>query len=346
MRNQLTAISGAVTASFQYDTFGRRMRKTVNGVATDYLYDGGNVVQEKMGGTPSANLLTGGIDEVFSRANTSATQSLLTDGLGSTVALLDSAGLPQTEYTYEPFGNTGTSGPASANSSQYTGRENDGTGLYYYRARYYSPTLQRFISEDPAEFGGGDSNLYAYVSNSPSNFTDPSGEMNPLVGACLGGAAFSVVDDIFSGRKPTPRSAFEGCLGGLLFFGAGRALGPILKAVAPKLPRLPGVTPRPALAPRYQRHHSDPKFLGGDPKQPLTRVPERTHQKLHRDMNDFLRNRKDSFGNDMAPRRGNSGQRIRQNFSRQERIDALRDFYNQNTNRYPGAARDFFNQHP
>ena len=35
------------------------------------------------------------------------------------------------------------------NPFQYTGRENDATGLYYYRARYYSPTLRRFISEDP-----------------------------------------------------------------------------------------------------------------------------------------------------------------------------------------------------
>ncbi len=64
----------------------------------------------------------------------------------------------------------------STNTYQYTGRENDGTGLYFYRARYYSPTLQRFISEDPLGFRGGDANLYAYVWNSPSNFFDPIGE--------------------------------------------------------------------------------------------------------------------------------------------------------------------------
>jgi RHS repeat-associated protein len=40
----------------------------------------------------------------------------------------------------------------SANPAQYTGRENDGTGLYYYRGRYYSPTLQRFASQDPLGF--------------------------------------------------------------------------------------------------------------------------------------------------------------------------------------------------
>lgn len=68
----------------------------------------------------------------------------------------------------EPFGKTAVSGAASANPLQYTGRESDGTGLYYYRARYYSPTFQRFISEDPLGFAGGDVNLYAYVGNSPT----------------------------------------------------------------------------------------------------------------------------------------------------------------------------------
>ena len=56
-----------------------------------------------------------------------------------------------------------------------SGRENDGTGLYYYRARYYSPTIQRFISEDPIGFYGGDVNFYAYVGNNPVKFVDPSG---------------------------------------------------------------------------------------------------------------------------------------------------------------------------
>lgn len=174
-RNRLVGISGAVSASFQYDAFGRRVRTTVNGSTKDYLYDGMNVVQEIVSGLPTANMLTGGIDETFSRTESGGTQSVIADVLGSTLALLDSAGATQTDYTYEPFGNTSSSGAPSSNSSQYTGRENDGTGLYYYRARYYSPTLQRFISEDPIGFAGGDPNLYAYVGNDPVNYTDASG---------------------------------------------------------------------------------------------------------------------------------------------------------------------------
>ncbi len=60
----------------------------------------------------------------------------------------------KTTYAYGPFGNTSVTGEASDNPFQYTGRENDQSvlsgvegGLYYYRARYYSPELQRFISE-------------------------------------------------------------------------------------------------------------------------------------------------------------------------------------------------------
>ncbi|MBX3301637.1 MAG: RHS repeat-associated core domain-containing protein [Nitrospira sp.] len=54
-------------------------------------------------------------------------------------------------------------------------READSPGLYHYRARYYQPKLQRFISEDPIGFLGGDANLYAYVFGNPLRFRDPSG---------------------------------------------------------------------------------------------------------------------------------------------------------------------------
>ncbi len=75
-----------------------------------------------------ANQLTGGIDEFFSRTDSTGTLSPLPDALGSTIALTDSTGTLQTQYTYEPFGNTTVNGPASSNPFQYTGRENDGAG--------------------------------------------------------------------------------------------------------------------------------------------------------------------------------------------------------------------------
>jgi RHS repeat-associated protein len=48
-------------------------------------------------------------------------------------------------------------------------------GFYYMKARYYDPNVGRFVSEDPAGFGGGDVNLMAYVQNNPVMKIDPSG---------------------------------------------------------------------------------------------------------------------------------------------------------------------------
>jgi RHS repeat-associated protein len=175
-RNRLSSISGpGLTASFQYDALGRRIRKTVNSITTDFLYDGINPVQELSGGVANANVL-GGLspDQFFARIDASGAFTFLSDALGSTLGLVDSEGNLQAQYTYEPFGRTDTTGGASSNSLRYTGREDDGTGLYYYRARYYSPTLQRFISEDPLDFRAG-FNAYTYVLNSPLNGVDPSG---------------------------------------------------------------------------------------------------------------------------------------------------------------------------
>jgi RHS repeat-associated protein len=182
-RNYLTAISGGATVSFVYDAFGRRMSKTVGGGSTQFLYDQWNPVQELQNGSPSANLLTGlRIDEYFTRTDSSGAMNLLSDALGSTIGLTNSAGSLVTNYTYEPFGATTIGGAANGNAYQFTGRENDGTPLYFYRARYYSPMFRRFISQDPIGFRGGDANLYGYVLQDPVSYFDPFGLDSYTVG--------------------------------------------------------------------------------------------------------------------------------------------------------------------
>jgi RHS repeat-associated protein len=168
-RNQLTGRGGI---SFQYDGYGRR---TKNPAGNNLLYDGFNITQELSGTTPVANRIVGGLDEFFTRADSGGSSSPVSDALGSILALVDSAGHLATQYSYDPFGGTTSSGSASSNNSQYSGRENDGNGLYYYRARYYSPTFGRFISEDPLEFWGGGPNFYAYVGGDPIGRNDPFG---------------------------------------------------------------------------------------------------------------------------------------------------------------------------
>ena len=87
-------------------------------------------------------------------------------------------------YAYSPYGQAITLGPDGGNSLQYTGRENDGTGLYYYRARYYDPILKQWLSEDPIGMEGG-INLRQYVNGNSISFNDPLG----LMGFGGGGSA-------------------------------------------------------------------------------------------------------------------------------------------------------------
>jgi len=167
-----------VNAGFVYDGLGRREKKTVNGNLTEFLFDGVNPVQETSGATVLANILPGlRVDEFLTRTDVSSgtTSFFLADALGSPVAVTDAAGAVQTEYTYEPFGTTTSTGSSNTNPYQYTGRENDGTGLYYYRARYYNPALQRFISEDPIRFLSQELNFFGYVGNNPLLYIDPFG---------------------------------------------------------------------------------------------------------------------------------------------------------------------------
>ncbi len=184
VRNRLTGISGfkpdctSLTASFKYDVLNRRIEKTINSTTTKYLYDGLDIIQElNQDGSLKANYIRGlNIDEPLARIKADGTiRYYQTDALGSVIALTDENGIVKTTYSYDPFGNVTVSGETSDNPFQFAGRENDGTGLYYYRARYYSPELQRFISEDPIGFGGGDVNLYVMVGNNPVNFVDPLG---------------------------------------------------------------------------------------------------------------------------------------------------------------------------
>jgi RHS repeat-associated protein len=174
-RDQLIGATGTHSASFAYDGAGRRTTKTIDGTTRALLYDGLNLTQELSAGTAVVNYLNGGnLDEVYTRTDSTSTRDVLTDSLGSALALTDSSGAIQTSYTYEPYGNATASGSASTNTLQYTGRENDGTGLYYYRARYYSPALSRFVSEDPIGFAGG-MNSYAYAGGNPISNSDPMG---------------------------------------------------------------------------------------------------------------------------------------------------------------------------
>jgi RHS repeat-associated protein len=177
-RNQLTLVKqgNQTRGSYTYDGVGRRVVRTIGNSTTKPAYDGWNLVQERAsnGNSVVANYLTGlGLDQPFVRTAGSSTSYYLSDALASTT------GTVPTSYTYEPYGKTTVSGTASASFFGFTGRENDSTGtlsLYNYRARAYSPTLHRFLSEDPIGVPGSlQPNEYSYASDSPTSFVDPMG---------------------------------------------------------------------------------------------------------------------------------------------------------------------------
>jgi len=184
LRNRLVGISGfdadckPLTASFKYDGLNRRIEKNINDKRIGYVYDGNDIIAEIESGVLKAGYLRGlSIDEAFASEGSEGKRYYLVDGLGSTIALTDSNGQVRTQYSYDPHGVTTMSGEQHDNSFQYTGRENDGTGLYYYRARYYSPSMHRFTAPDPIGLDAG-INFYAYTLNNPINLSDPFGEQS------------------------------------------------------------------------------------------------------------------------------------------------------------------------
>src|SRR6266852_235418 len=160
------------TVSFAYDPFGRRIKKVSSAGTSIYAYDGDNLIEQtSASGTAVARYTQGeNIDEPLAMLRSSATSYYNADGLRSVTSLTNSSGAAAQTYTYDSFGKVTASGGSLTNPFQYTAREFDSeTGLFYYRDRYYDQSSGRFMSEDPARFGGG-ATFYEYAANDPALF--------------------------------------------------------------------------------------------------------------------------------------------------------------------------------
>ena len=189
--------------AYEYDAFDRRLAKKI-----DWDLDGGFETQERFvyDGDDIALVFGGyddlqkrylhgpGTDEVLAEENvsTGARLWMLADQLGSIRDIASDAGVVLNHVVFNAFG-----APASQTNWNYSpryayaGREFDGeTFQYFNRARYYDMYTGRFLSQDPIGFAGGDENLYRYASNSPTNYTDPSGHSSFLKGPPHDGNVF------------------------------------------------------------------------------------------------------------------------------------------------------------
>lgn len=186
------------TYTYLYNTDGQRVSKVVNGVTTEYFYNGSILAGQKTGNDTLVFMYDNNGD-YFGFTYNGEAYYYVKNAQNDVVAILDSNKTVIAEYTYDAWGNctvsskNWSSGSSNgwiqsepinmkvslANPIRYRSYYFDSeTNFYYLNSRYYSPEMCRFLNADGVIGANQDIhayNLFAYCSNNPINFCDPSG---------------------------------------------------------------------------------------------------------------------------------------------------------------------------
>ena len=191
---RLSSVStgGVAVAAFQYDAFGRRVRKTTQEATHTYLYDGWNLVLERIerdgGETDTVEYFwgkdisgslggAGGIGALLYLKHNGDAYVPIYDANGNVVQYVDATGAIVASYVYDAFGRTLASAGSQAELFRFrfsTKYHDSESGLVYFGYRFYSPSLARWLTRDPLEEQGG-LNLYEFCGNDAIGQVDPYG---------------------------------------------------------------------------------------------------------------------------------------------------------------------------
>jgi RHS repeat-associated protein len=254
-RNRLVAITTTDLAglviqavAYEYDVDNQRVSKTVvtaqGQIVEKYVIDRDQItfVTDELGNEAFHYLYGLNVDQVLAQDSPTGMVWSLSDRLGSIDLLTDASGNVVDKRTFDSFGNLlEQTNPLVAFRYGYTGREFDAeSGLHFNRARYYDPGIGRFISVDPMSFSGGDTNLYRYVSNSPTQWTDPTGKLAflPILAImAIGALAAGTVNVIHQNLEIAEGSRKDFSLGELgLSIGIGAFAAPLLASAPAWVP--------------------------------------------------------------------------------------------------------------
>jgi RHS repeat-associated protein len=178
IENRLTSVSenGTTTATFVYDGDGNRVKKIENGQTILYINQYYEV--NLTSGNVTSSYYLGG--KLIATSENGTLRYVHQDSLSSTSLMTDASGNQiDTTVKYLPFGEARAT-VTIPTDKLFTGQRLDATGLYYYNARYYDPTIGRFISPDTVIQSPANPqcfNRYSYCLNNPLKYTDPSGSV-------------------------------------------------------------------------------------------------------------------------------------------------------------------------